>query len=172
MCVCVHTLCKYMLDMYVNFHTLYSLSPPLGLFCFHCCNNVWSPRSPLPASQTWEASFMRPFYNAVSTIDYSKDPIDVGVVDSPPPKKIYWHSPSPSPLKGLDRTCVPKPPSRPVGAGAPQWQLWMDARPTNSGPPHVPLWGAPPVQPNSGASVPRTKVQYITNLLPYNEALM
>ena len=30
LCVCVPTLCKYMLNMYLDFHTLYSLPLPLG----------------------------------------------------------------------------------------------------------------------------------------------
>ena len=108
-------------------------------------------------------------YDAASTIDYSKDPIDAGVVDSPPAKKVFRHSPSPSPLKGLQRTCVR---SRPVGAGAPQRRLRMDARPTSSGQTRDPLRGAMPVQANSDASVPRTKVPYISTLLSYNEGLV
>ena len=60
-CMCVHTLCKYMFDMYVDFHALYSLPLPLGLFCFHFCNSFWSPRSTSLATQTWEASSTRPF---------------------------------------------------------------------------------------------------------------
>ena len=108
-------------------------------------------------------------YDAASTIDYSKDPIDAGVVDSPPAKKVFRHSPSPSPLKGLQRTCVR---SRPVGAGAPQRRLRMDAHPTSSGQTRDPLRGAMPVQANSDASVPRTKVPYISTLLSYNEGLV
>jgi len=47
--------------MYIDFHTLYSLPLPLGLFGFHFCNSFWSPRSTSLATQTWEASSTRPF---------------------------------------------------------------------------------------------------------------
>ena len=151
-----------MLDMYVDFHTLYSLPLPLGFVWGSVLQQFLEPSIDIVSDSNLGSFIYETVYDAASTIDYSKDPIDAGVVDSPPPKKIYRHSPSPSPLKGLERTCVPTPPSRPAGAAAPQRRLRMDARPTNSGPPHIPLRGAPPVQANSDASVPRTKVQYIT----------
>ena len=102
--------------------------------------------------------------DAASTIDYSKEPLD-GVVDSPPPKKILCESPSPLPLKGLERNCVRAPPSHPVGVVAPQRRLRMNARPTKSGPLHVPMRNALPIQSNLDASAPCAKV------LPRNSSL-
>ena len=136
MCVvCVPTLCKYMFNMYVDFHTLYSLPLPLGFVMLSFLHQFLEPLFDIASDSNLGSFICETVYDAASTIDYSKDPIDAGVVGSPPPKKIFRHSPSPSLLKRFDRTCVPTPPSLPVGAGAPQRRLRMDARPTNSGPP-------------------------------------
>ena len=138
-------------------HTLSSPSP-LG-FCFALILHQYVEASiDVPDNSNLGSFVYETVYDAASTIDYSKDPIDAGIVDSPPPKKIYRQSPSPSPLKGLGRTCVPTPPARPVGDPKPQRRLRMDARPTNSGPPPVPSSGVRPVLSNSDARIPRTKV--------------
>ena len=102
--------------------------------------------------------FYETVYDAASTIDYSKEPIDAGVVDSPPPKQIFRHSPSPSPLKGIDRKCVRASPSRPGGSITPQRRLRMDARPTKSGTLPIPLRDALPLLANSDANAPGDKV--------------
>ena len=169
MCVCFVNACVFIPCVNICLTCMSIFTPSiLSLYPWVCLafilQQFLEPSIDIASDSNLGSFIYETVYDAASTIDYSKDPIDAGVVDSPPPKKIYRHSPSPSPLKGLGRTCVPTPPSRPVGAGAPQRRLRMDARPTNSGPPHVPLRGASPVQANSDASVPRTKVHYITTI--------
>jgi len=162
--------------MYVDFHTFFSPYSLGFCFVFILFSQPFEPSIDIVSESNLESFVYETVYDAASTIDYSKEPIDADVVDSPPPKKIFRHSPSPSPLKGLQRACVRSSPPRSVGAGAPQRRLRMDARPTNSGPPRIPLRGALPVQANSDASNPRAKVlppcQYITTLLPYKESLV
>jgi hypothetical protein len=102
--------------------------------------------------------FYETVYDAASTIDYSKEPLDAGVVDSPPPKQIFRQSPSPSPLKGIDRYCVRASPAREGGSVTPQRRLCMDAQPAKSGPLPIPLRDALPLLANSDASARRAKV--------------
>jgi hypothetical protein len=90
-----------MLIMYVDFHTLYPLPLPLGFVVLSFLHQFLEPSIDIPDDSNLGSFVYETVYDAASTIDYSKDPIDAGVVDSPPPKKIYRHSPSPSPLKGL-----------------------------------------------------------------------
>jgi hypothetical protein len=102
--------------------------------------------------------FYETVYDAASTIDYSKEPIDAGVVDSPPPKQIFRRSASPSPLKGINRKCVRTSPSRPGGSSTPQRRLRMDARPTKSGTLPIPLRDALPLLADSDGNAPGDKV--------------
>lgn len=43
-----------------------------------------------------QSFFYEAVYNVVSTIDYSKESMDVGIIETVPPKKIFHLSPSPS----------------------------------------------------------------------------
>lgn len=139
--------------VYIDFHIL----PPFPL-AYVCCVSILyqhlEPSIQAASESNLESFFYEAVYDAASTIDYSKEPIDAGVVDSPPPKQIFRHSPSPSPLKGVKRDCHGSPASRPQGGNAPQRRLRMDALTLP-----VPLRDASPVRSGSGASVPRVKVR-------------
>lgn len=88
-----------------------------------------------------ESVFYEAVYDAASTIDYSREPIDAGVVDSPPPKKIFRPSPSPSPLKGGGVAVVSGPdlPLRSNVNAKPSRRLRMDVPLARDTPLHVPL---------------------------------
>ena len=80
---------------------------------------------------------------------------------APPPSKYFGNFVSIA-TQGrrarLRSGASPPPPSHPGGTIALQWRLQMDARPTNSGPLHIPLRDTLPVQTNSDASASRAKV--------------
>ena len=168
MCVCplCVNICLTCISIFT--HSILSLSPWV-LFCFHFLHQLLEPSIDIASDSNLGSFIYETVYDATSTIDYSKEPLDAGVVDSPPSKKIFRHSPSPSPLKGSISNNVLAPPSRAVGTVPPQRRLRMDVCPTRSGPLHVPLRDFLHVQANSDASVPCAKViapQHISILLP------
>ena len=89
-----------MLDMYVDFHTLDYLPFPLGFVLLSFLQQFLEPSIDIAGDSNLGSFIYEAIYDAASTIDYSKDPINAGVVDGPPPKKIYRHSPSPSLAQG------------------------------------------------------------------------
>src|ERR1700738_3997644 len=111
--------------MYIDFHML-PPPPPfpwvLSVFFWH---QRLEPSLEVVSESNLGSFFYETVYDAASTIDYSKEPLDAGVVDSPPPKQIFRQSLSPSPLKGK---CVRESPSRPGGNITPQQRLQMDGR--------------------------------------------
>jgi hypothetical protein len=121
-CACVHTLCVIICFTCILIFTR-SISPSSLGFCF-------VPILPpalgalyyiaVVSESDLESFFYETVYDVASTIDYSKEPIDAGVVDSPPPKQIFRQSPSPSPLKGVDRDSVRPSPTKPAGGITPQ----------------------------------------------------
>lgn len=158
MCVLLLTLCAF----YASYVSLYSrtLSLPFPLGCV--LSQFWcQPLEPSidVVSESELGSFIyETVYDAASTIDYSKEPLDAGVVDSPPPKKIFRQSPSPSPLKGVDRGPVSRSPSKPSGGITPQRRLCMDVRPTKSASLPIPSRDPLPLPANSDANDRRVKV--------------
>src|SRR5450631_2415325 len=112
--------------MYIHFHML-PPPPSLGFCVFLFWHQRLEPSIEVVSESNLGSFFYETVYDAASTIDYSKEPLDAGVVDSPPPKQIFRQSPSPSPLKGK---CVRESPSRPGGNITPQRRLRMDGRPT------------------------------------------
>ena len=135
------------------------MPPPFFGFClFLFWHQRLEPSLEVISESNLGSFFYETVYDAASTIDYSKEPIDAGVVDSPPPKQIFRRSASPSPLKGIDRKSVRASPSRPSGSITPQRRLRMDARPTKSGTLPIPLRDALPLLANSDANAPGDKV--------------
>ena len=147
--------------MYLDFHALYLPPLPLGFVLFPFLRQRLEPSIEIVSDSNLGSFFYETVYDAASTIDYSKEPLDAGVVDSPPPKQTFRQSPSPSPLKGK---CVRESPSRPRGNMTPQRRLRMDGRPTKSGTLPIPLRDALPLLANSDASAPRAKVTPRTRL--------
>ena len=152
--MCAHFV-PYMLHMYLDFHALYLPPLPLGFVLFPFLRQRLEPSIEIVSDSNLGSFFYETVYDAASTIDYSKEPLDAGVVDSPPPKQIFRQSPSPSPLKGK---CVRESPSRPRGNITPQRRLRMDGRPTKSGTLPIPLRDALPLLANSDGSAPGDKV--------------
>ena len=100
-------------------------------------------------------------YDAASTIDYSKEPIDAGVVDSPPPKKLIRPSPSPSPLKGFRpaSNSIPGIPCSTVAHVPPSRRLQMDVQPVPRTPLRAPQRDALAVRADSDPVLPRARVR-------------
>ena len=131
----------------------------LGFVCFlFFCHQHLEHSIDVVSESNLGSFFYETVYNAASTIDYSKEPLDVGIVDSPPPKQIFRQSPVPSPLKGIDCECVRLSPVQQGGSVTPQWRLCMDARPTKSASVPIPLRDVLPLPANSDANARRTKV--------------
>jgi hypothetical protein len=136
-----------------------SLSLPLGFVLSPFWRQPLEPSIDVVSESNLESFIYETVYDAASTIDYSKEPLDAGVVDSPPPKQIFRQSPSPSPLKGVDRDSVRPSPTKPAGGITPQRRLCMDARPTKSASLPTPLRDALPSPANSDANARRAKVR-------------
>ena len=135
-----------------------SLSPSLGFCLFLFWHQCLEPSLEVVNDSNLGSFFYETVYDAVSAIDYSKEPLDVGVINSPPSKQIFQQSPSVSPLKSIECNCVQASPSWPSGNITPQRRLRMDVRPANSGSLHGPLRDALPLQANSNMSTPHAKV--------------
>ena len=118
--------------MYIDFHMLPPFPPSIGFCLFLFWHQRLEPSIEIVSDSNLGSFFYETVYDAASTIDYSKEPLDAGVVDSPPPKQIFRQSPSLLPLKGKGK-CVRESPSRPRGNITTQWWLRMDGRPTKSG---------------------------------------
>ena len=144
-----------------------SLPLPLGFVFSPFWRQNLEPSIDVVSESDLGSFFYETVYDAASTIDYSKEPIDAGVVDSPPPKKIFRPSPSPSPLKGAKSTSVPASPNHSGGHVPPQRRLRMDDVITKCGPLHVPLRDALPVRSNSNSSGPLAKVN-LSQSIPIN----
>ena len=164
-CACVCPLRVIYASHVCRFSHPLSLPLPLGFVLFPFWRQRLEPSIEIFSDSNLGSFFYEIVYDVASIIDYSKKPLNAGVVDSPPPKKICQRSPSPSPLKGIEHNGFRAPPSRPVSVVAPQRRLRMEARPAKSGPLHILLRDALPVQANSDASAPRAKV------LPRNSTL-
>ena len=156
MCVCV---CVY-ICLQCKWIFTCSLSPvPLGFVCFcFVCHQHLEPSIDTVNESNMGSFFNETVYDAASTIDYSKEPLDAGVIDSPPPKQIFRQSPSSSPLKGIDRDCVRPSPAREGGSITPQRQLCMNTRPTKNASLPIPLRDALSLPSNSDANARRAKV--------------
>ena len=85
--------CNYVLNVYW-FSCPPPLLPPFVLVSFLSTSSLRT-ESKLSVTPTCKS----PLYNATFTINYSKEPLDVGVMDNPLPKKTFRPSPSSSPLK-------------------------------------------------------------------------
>ena len=81
-------LCKYMPQMYIDFHMLI-LPFPLGFVCFYFGISVWSPRSRSSAIQTWEVFFMRPFTMSRPLLTTPRSLLMPTSLIAPPPKQIF-----------------------------------------------------------------------------------
>lgn len=122
----VCTLCKYVFNVHRFSHVP---SPrPLGFVCFFFFFGIiiWSPLK-VDSNSNLGSFFYETVYDAASIIDYSKEPLNAGIVDSPPPKQRCWQSLSLSPLKRTSRNCIQSSHSWPGDSIPPQRGLWMDA---------------------------------------------
>ena len=92
--------------------------------------------------------------DAASAVDYSKGNIDDGVVNSPPPKRVFVHVASPSPLKKAHRPDRRLSPSRSNGPRdlVPHRRLRMDVHADGTNPSSFVAHG-PPIQ-REGPSLP------------------
>jgi hypothetical protein len=150
-----------MFSMYIDFH-MFPLPVPWGFFFFFFFFVlfgiiIWSPLK-VDSNSNLGSFFYETVYDAASIIDYSKEPLNAGIVDSPPPKQRCWQSRSLSPLKRTSRNCIQSSHSWPGDSIPPQRGLWMDAQPTHSVALPIPLRNALSLPANSNASANRAKV--------------